>query len=994
MTDKDDLSTETFHEPAASLKPGTIIGGKFELLEQIGRGGMGVVWKANDRVADRLVALKFVPSELNRFETEMQRVRETFKKVHALQHQSICPLYTLEDGGHLGYYLVMKYLEGETLDAYVQRKAAKSEVLPINQVVALLSRAAVALDYAHQNAVIHRDIKPSNIFLVKSGGKLHVQIIDFGLADEIRTSMTRTSQVQIEISGTRPYMSPEQWRGRTQSPATDQYALAVVAYELLAGHVPFKNSDVAMLRLAVMNDMPEPVSTISDTANSVLFKALAKDAADRFPTCRDFIAALGGAWTMVGEETTEEETFTFTLPNIPRWGWALAGSMFLVLLLGAIVGGMGNRNKTTPPPPAELPAAIAKSDEPVAPAQDRRADTAPPMPPPTYKAPPRPIDDGAFNELFNALRSGNLEHVRGLVSQDASRGPDLNVINGMGDTLLERFVMIHPTLSPSGVSGTSSPVEIVNYLISRGVDVNRHNDRRNGETVLHRAVLGQRPETAVEIVKTLVSHGAVVDAKCHAGTTPLLRVAVIAPNSTLAPAAVEVVRYLISQDADVNVKDRNGNTPLGLARSEEIKALLRAAGATYDLLNAARSGTLADVRSCLARGERGDQTTDLQNNTPLHLAAQSNSDVEVVRHLLSVPGGGSALVNAKNIVGDTPLHRAAQSSSNVEVVRALVSAPGGNALMLINAKNNTGNTPLHLAAWSNSNVEVIRALVSVGVDVNAKNNTGDTPLHRAAQSNFSSSVEVLRYLVSVPGVNVNATNNTNQTPLSVITGTTSLAESKRTILRNAGGVTGTVRQPAPTVASSRSVSGTSSPGSTTTSSTSTGSPPPPANIFEAANRGTLQDVRSFISADKTRVNADDGRGGTPLHLAVTRNTLDIEIVRYLVEQGANINARTNLGRTPLHSLVTRPNTDVDIVKYLVSKGAGVNTKDGHGETLLHDAARNRNIEVLEYLVNLPGAEVNARSGHDGRGQTPLNAADTKEKQDIIRNAGGKSAIEL
>ena len=267
----------------------------------------------------------------------------------------------------------MKYLEGETLDAYVLRKTAQSETLPLNQVVALLSRAAVALDYAHQNGVIHRDIKPSNIFLVKSGGKLHVQIIDFGLADEIRTSMTRVSQARVEVSGTRPYRSPEQWRGRTQSAATDQYALAVVAYELLAGHVPFKNSDVALLRLAVMNDLPEPIPTISDSANAVLRKALSKDAADRFATCRDFIAALNEKWTTGGEdeeeeEEEEEESVPFALSEVPRWGWALAGCMLAAVLLGVLVWGTGNRNKPVP-----LPAETST----VAPAQERGANAAP-----------------------------------------------------------------------------------------------------------------------------------------------------------------------------------------------------------------------------------------------------------------------------------------------------------------------------------------------------------------------------------------------------------------------------------------------------------------------------------------------------------------------------------------------------------------------------------------------------------------------------------------
>ena len=302
----DDLSTETSNEPAASLAPGTILGEKYELLEQIGRGGMGVVWKANDQIADRPVALKFVPNELNDFETEMQQVRETFKRVHALQHQSICPLYTLEDGGPLGYYLVMKYLEGETLASYAARKDPERNGLSPKRVLPILHRAASALDYAHRNKVIHRDIKPSNIFLEKTDEGVVVQIIDFGLADEIRTSLVQVSQKKIELAGTRPYLAPEQWRGRRHSPATDQYALAAVAYELLAGRVPFTGADEALLRLAVMNDMPERIPTISDEANQVLRKALAKRAADRFPTCKDFIAALDGTKASVADKTSDK----------------------------------------------------------------------------------------------------------------------------------------------------------------------------------------------------------------------------------------------------------------------------------------------------------------------------------------------------------------------------------------------------------------------------------------------------------------------------------------------------------------------------------------------------------------------------------------------------------------------------------------------------------------------------------------------------------------
>ena len=465
-TMSDDLSTQTFNEPAESLTPRTILGEKYELLEQIGRGGMGVVWKANDKVADRLVALKFVPRELNRFETEMQRVRETFKKVHALQHQAICPIYTLEDGGHLGYYLVMKYLEGETLDSYVQRKSAQSAVLPLNQVVALLSRVAAALDYAHQEGVIHRDIKPSNIFLVKSGGKLHVQVIDFGLADEIRTSMIRTSQAQIEISGTRPYMAPEQWRGRPQSAATDQYALAVVAYELLAGELPFKGGDVTMLRLAVMNDMPEPIATLSNSTNDVLRKALAKDAADRFATCRQFIAALNNVWSSVEDAPEEEEEArtasialaSLTFPSLSRHFWSRFNSPHLGWMLVILV--------------ILTIAAWSKHWQ-------------------FYSD---------YPDIWSAVQAGTDQDVRYFIK----RGADINLVDN-------RNTLLHLAARQN-----QNP-KVVRYLVSKKIDVNTQNAM--GETPLHLAA-SFNPNT--EVLRYLISVRNVdINAKDNNGRTPL-----------------------------------------------------------------------------------------------------------------------------------------------------------------------------------------------------------------------------------------------------------------------------------------------------------------------------------------------------------------------------------------------------------------------------------------------------------------------------------------
>jgi len=238
MTNEQDIyATYVPDDEQTDLQPEMVLSGKYRLIKQIGKGAMGVVWQAHERVADRLVALKFVPKECNRFKDEMERMRKSFSKIHALNHQSICPIYGLEDDGEFGYFLVMKFLEGETLADYAHRKDPKGNGLPLDQVIELVKPIAQALDYAHRNDVIHRDIKPSNIFLSETGKGVNVEIIDFGLADEIREGMSRVSQVTFDTSGTPAYKAPEQWKGHRQTAATDQYELAVIAYELLAEHL-------------------------------------------------------------------------------------------------------------------------------------------------------------------------------------------------------------------------------------------------------------------------------------------------------------------------------------------------------------------------------------------------------------------------------------------------------------------------------------------------------------------------------------------------------------------------------------------------------------------------------------------------------------------------------------------------------------------------------------------------------------------------------------
>jgi len=291
-TEKDIYATYVPDEEPTDLQPEMTLEGGYTLIKQIGAGAMGVVWQAHDRDGDRLVALKFVPKECSRFKDEIERLRKSFSKIHALNHQSICPIYGLKEDSEFGFFLVMKFLDGETLDAHRLRKDPKGNGLPLEQVLALLKPVASALDYAHGNEVIHRDIKPANIFLSETARGVSVEIIDFGLAEEIRESMIRASQVKSEVSGTPGYMAPEQWKGARQTAATDQYALAVIAYELLAGHLPFSGSNIEN---AVMKYDPEPIREVSGAANAALQTALAKRGDERFASCQDFTNALAGA---------------------------------------------------------------------------------------------------------------------------------------------------------------------------------------------------------------------------------------------------------------------------------------------------------------------------------------------------------------------------------------------------------------------------------------------------------------------------------------------------------------------------------------------------------------------------------------------------------------------------------------------------------------------------------------------------------------------------
>ena len=268
-------------KPDGRFQIGDLIKNRYKVLAELGQGGMGVVYKCFDEDAGIQVALKALPPELSHNTLEMEDIKENFQLVHNLHHPNIAAYNNLEkDHTNGNYYLIMECCEGEDLRRWIKRKHWEQD-LTVADVLPILKQIAGALDYAHSMKIIHRDIKPGNIMIDAAG---NIKVLDFGLAAQIHTSMTRVSMAYHGTSGTGPYMAPEQWRGKRQNASADQYALAVLTYEMLSGNLPFESPDPAVLREVVLNETPDPIDDLPEDIQSVPWRRLERQR-EALPFC-------------------------------------------------------------------------------------------------------------------------------------------------------------------------------------------------------------------------------------------------------------------------------------------------------------------------------------------------------------------------------------------------------------------------------------------------------------------------------------------------------------------------------------------------------------------------------------------------------------------------------------------------------------------------------------------------------------------------------------
>jgi eukaryotic-like serine/threonine-protein kinase len=278
-------------DPQLAARITQVLGETFELDREVGRGGMGIVYRARDRRLKRVVAIKVLPPELAfRSDIRARFLREA-ETAAQLTHPHIVPIYAVDERDGIVYF-VMAYVDGDTLGTRLARGA-----LPVAVAERIVREVADALAYAHAHGVIHRDIKPDNILLTHDGGT--VMVTDFGIARAVSGATgaeTRLTATGVAI-GTPAYMSPEQCAGDKEVDGrSDLYSLGVVAYHMLAGSPPFGGSSNAGMLVKHLSERPVPVQqrrpdTPPAFANAVM-RLLEKDPADRFPTAAALLGSL------------------------------------------------------------------------------------------------------------------------------------------------------------------------------------------------------------------------------------------------------------------------------------------------------------------------------------------------------------------------------------------------------------------------------------------------------------------------------------------------------------------------------------------------------------------------------------------------------------------------------------------------------------------------------------------------------------------------------
>ncbi len=573
-----------FSRAAELFRAGSVVGGRYELRKELGRGGMGVVWSAWDKELEMEVALKVLPEVILADPLAVKRIREEAKLCLELTHPGIVRVYTFEEWEGVPFIVMEKVGEGRTL----AHELADRGKFPVEEALEVMGPICEALEYAHGRGFIHRDIKPLNI-LFDEGGR--AKLGDFGIARRVKEGVSRVSMGVMV--GTPLYMAPEQLAGREVGPWTDVYALGCVVYEMLAGRPPWSLEGDVLYQIERVE--AEEIAEVSEGVNQVLKKAMAKRVEVRYGSVREFYedferavrgrGGLSGEVVIGREEERKEGSLLVEGVRVPeltgeekaRFEKKYREADLKEALRKATESGKGRdflwlleRAELSQGEKNELLHLAAERGEALL----------------VYLLLREGADEDARDgdgrtPLHKAAEEGHVEVAKVLLKH----GADLNAKDRYEDTPLHkaaekgRVEVVKLLLehgadvntrdryenTPLDKAAENGHVEVVKVLLEHGADVNAWSS--SGWTPLHSAARRGH----VEVVKVLLEHGADVNAKDELGNIPLHMAAL--------EGHIEVVKVLLKHGADVNAKNRDGKTPLDLAKDREVEQVLKKYGA-------------------------------------------------------------------------------------------------------------------------------------------------------------------------------------------------------------------------------------------------------------------------------------------------------------------------------------------------------------------------------------------------------------------------------
>lgn len=686
------------------MNPGKI--GGYEILSELGRGAMGVVYHARDAAIGRAVAIKVIRIDAGTSAEEGAHLRQRLIReagaAGKMYHPGIVTVHQLgEDGTNV--FVVMEYVEGSSLE----RLLINNPLLDRAWALDILAQVAVALDYAHREGVVHRDVKPANI-LVRPDRR--VKIADFGIAKITAGATTGMTGAGISI-GSPAYMSPEQIQAKPVDGRSDQFALASIAFQMLTGRLPFRGdtAHTVMFQIVMANPFePQPGDApLSPNVRAVLARALAKNPDERFPDCASFIQDLNvasGVETPAPQiSTTRIEALQSAPPPKESRSWmalpAIGGFLTLALAGGGIYWYM-HQGSNVPAPirtpvaapvanqaPAPTPAAPepAAKAAPIQVAEDKKP-TAAPKKPPAIAA--------GKETLISAVTYGKLDAVKSLLAN----GANINEKDRDGATPL--------MIAAGGTEYLPNNLPMVEMLVAARASLEKRDSE--GRTALDRAVA----EGKTEVVGFLLNSGALDNARANDGSTPMLYAAKF--------GKLPVLKLLIAHHAQVDLADASGATPLMIASEG----------------NANLPNNTPMVEALLNAGARVD-IVDARGRSALHRAS-AEAKPEAVRLLLD----NHAKPNLRASDGSTALIEAVTFSR--PLVAQILLTHGADA----NLADAKGTTPLMIAAETSPYIKdpahFIKLLLAHGAKRGLKDNQGRTALQRAVESKNTVAMELLK----------------------------------------------------------------------------------------------------------------------------------------------------------------------------------------------------------------------------------------------------------